>query len=125
MVRRSGAKDCSRDSRWCSIFKAHRFNSFGAPWLTIPWRHEYRRSGSMGIQAVRITGAGARRTAWFAPVFAAMLPLSAFAGVLSDAVDDFVRIREQGSGSLQLDIDNDSLLFKRDDGFYTSGLRLV
>lgn len=38
---------------------------------------------------------------------------------------EYLSVVEQGRQRYLLDIDNDSLLFKRDDGFYTSGLRLA
>jgi len=39
--------------------------------------------------------------------------------------DDYRRVTAQGRATNRLDIDNDSLLFNRDDGFYSSGLRYV
>ena len=38
--------------------------------------------------------------------------------------EEFMRVRAQGVTSTELAIDNDSLLLKRDDGFYTSGAML-
>lgn len=38
-------------------------------------------------------------------------------------LDDYRRVTAQGSTVNRLDIDNDSLLLNRDDGFYSSGLR--
>lgn len=38
---------------------------------------------------------------------------------------DFQRARELGRVTTTIDLDNDTLLFKRDDKFYTSGLRLT
>lgn len=49
-------------------------------------------------------------------------PLQA-ANVLSDFAADFQRHAKEGRTSHALDIDNDSLLLNRDDGFYSSGLR--
>ncbi|WP_334186503.1 lipid A deacylase LpxR family protein [Noviherbaspirillum sp.] len=49
-------------------------------------------------------------------------PLQA-AGFVSDFVSDFRRHAVEGKTSHALDIDNDSLLLNRDDGFYSSGLR--
>lgn len=37
-------------------------------------------------------------------------------------VDDYRRVLREGRATHELSIDNDSLLLKRDDGFYTSGL---
>ncbi|SNS29487.1 hypothetical protein SAMN06265795_10290 [Noviherbaspirillum humi] len=53
--------------------------------------------------------------------FAALsaLPFDASAGV----VDDFRQAHAAGITTHAAEIDNDSLLLKRDDGFYTSGLR--
>ncbi|WP_025917219.1 lipid A deacylase LpxR family protein [Herminiimonas sp. CN] len=49
--------------------------------------------------------------------------------VRADAVSavppDFRTVMAHGRSSIALDIDNDSLLMNRDDGFYTSGLRLT
>lgn len=39
--------------------------------------------------------------------------------------DEMRQLFKTGKVSTVLDIDNDSLLFRRDDGFYTSGLRLT
>lgn len=38
-------------------------------------------------------------------------------------LDDFAAAREQGRVTHRLDIDNDTLLMNRDDGFYSSGMR--
>jgi hypothetical protein len=43
---------------------------------------------------------------------------------LTNFSDDFKQARDEGVSSVLLDIDNDSLLFNRKDGFYTSGIRL-
>lgn len=45
------------------------------------------------------------------------------AGTFSAVFDDFRRAREEGVTSHILDIDNDSLLLNKDDGFYTSGMK--
>lgn len=45
------------------------------------------------------------------------------ADTLSATLDDFRRARQEGVTSYLLDIDNDSLLLNKDDGFYTSGIR--
>ncbi|HEX2531247.1 MAG TPA: lipid A deacylase LpxR family protein [Burkholderiaceae bacterium] len=41
-----------------------------------------------------------------------------------DLIDDFRRASMQGKTSIVLGIDNDSLLLNRNDGFYTSGVRI-
>ncbi len=48
-----------------------------------------------------------------------------FAGAdtLSDLLSDYRKVHAQGKISHTLDIDNDTLLLNRNDGFYTSGLR--
>ncbi|CAN5262232.1 hypothetical protein BH11PSE11_BH11PSE11_16180 [soil metagenome] len=46
------------------------------------------------------------------------------AASLSDTIDEFRRVMSEGKASTSVDIDNDSLLLKKDDGFYTSGMRL-
>lgn len=46
----------------------------------------------------------------------------AHAGGPADFADDFSRAIAQGKASHTLNIDNDSLLLNRNDGFYTSGL---
>lgn len=38
--------------------------------------------------------------------------------------DEFTQVRQTGKTTWQVDIDNDSLLLKKDDGFYTSGNRI-
>ena len=38
---------------------------------------------------------------------------------------DFQQAREQGRATTIIDLDNDTLLFNRNDGFYTSGIRLT
>lgn len=48
---------------------------------------------------------------------------AAHADTLSAIFDDFRRVRQEGVVSHILDIDNDSLLLNKDDGFYTSGIR--
>ncbi len=50
---------------------------------------------------------------------------AAHAQSLESAAADFQKVRADGVSSLSLDIDNDSLLLNKDDGFYTSGLRLL
>lgn len=55
--------------------------------------------------------------------FAAFLAATSCAAHADWLVEEFAQARAQGTGSHVLDIDNDSLLLKRDDGFYTSGLR--
>lgn len=49
---------------------------------------------------------------------------SAFSDNMLPSWDEFSQVRQGGKSFLQLDIDNDSLLFKKDDGFYTSGNRI-
>jgi hypothetical protein len=50
-------------------------------------------------------------------------PAFAFAGPFGDLFTDYDRVVREGKGSHTVDIDNDSLLLKRDDGFYTSGMQ--
>lgn len=58
------------------------------------------------------------------PVFAfVMVAVHGYAH--ADLLDDFQKVNSEGKGSVQVDIDNDSLLFKRDDRFYTSGMRIT
>jgi lipid A 3-O-deacylase len=47
------------------------------------------------------------------------------AGTMSDLVTDFRSVSAQGKATTALDIENDTLLLRQDDGFYTSGLRIV
>lgn len=49
----------------------------------------------------------------------------AWGGAVGNALDDFRQAMAQGKPSTVVDIDNDSLLLKRDDGFFTSGMRLT
>lgn len=49
---------------------------------------------------------------------------TAHAQSLTSFTDEFRHARDEGVSSLLLDIDNDSLLLNKDDGFYTSGIRL-
>jgi lipid A 3-O-deacylase len=46
------------------------------------------------------------------------------AGALDNALDDFQKARAQGKTTTLLNIDNDTLLLNKKDGFYTSGVRL-
>ncbi len=57
-------------------------------------------------------------------LFAACLPAAAAPVVADEAADELRRIFAQGRSTTTLDIDNDSLLLRNDDGLYTSGLRL-
>lgn len=63
-------------------------------------------------------------------LFRKLLPmLAGLAPLAASAVDlptwpEFVAVKDQGRVIWQVDIDNDSLLLKKDDGFYTSGNRL-
>lgn len=53
-----------------------------------------------------------------------LLPsITVYANPLADALLEFQQTWAQGKAMHVLDIDNDSLLMKREDGFYTSGLR--
>jgi lipid A 3-O-deacylase len=45
--------------------------------------------------------------------------------VLSKFVRDFQSARAHGAAATIVDVDNDTLLFNRNDGFYTSGVRLT
>lgn len=47
------------------------------------------------------------------------------AGSLSGMADDWREARRDGKTEIQVDIDNDSLLLRNLDGFYTSGVRLT
>lgn len=49
----------------------------------------------------------------------------AHAELMEGGGQDFQRIRQQGSATVMLDIDNDSLLLQKNDGFYTSGARIT
>jgi lipid A 3-O-deacylase len=49
----------------------------------------------------------------------------AHADLLADGWQDFQRVRQQGTSTVVLDIDNDSLLLQKNDGFYTSGVRIT
>lgn len=48
---------------------------------------------------------------------------AANAGIFNGTVADYQRTRAEGRVTHLLEIDNDSLLFNRNDGFYTSGIR--
>jgi lipid A 3-O-deacylase len=60
-------------------------------------------------------------------LFAAAFLFAVCHQVNADALDgvlaDYKQVSEQGKVTHQLDIDNDTLLFNKNDGFYTSGLR--
>lgn len=47
------------------------------------------------------------------------------ADVVPDVLPGFRTVMAQGASSIVLDIDNDSLLMNRNDGFYTSGVRIT
>lgn len=47
----------------------------------------------------------------------------ACANPFGEIVDEYENVRRQGKTTHVVDIDNDTLLLNRDDGFYTSGLR--
>jgi lipid A 3-O-deacylase len=49
----------------------------------------------------------------------------ASADTIDGMLADYDRVSEQGKVTHQLDIDNDTLLFNKNDGFYTSGLRYI
>lgn len=49
--------------------------------------------------------------------------LQAVAGTLGNFMDDFGTAYKDGTTTHVVDVDNDSLLLRRDDGFYTSGMR--
>jgi lipid A 3-O-deacylase len=66
------------------------------------------------------------RTPFFSLFFGYLLTLAgAHAAPLTNMLDDIQKIKTEGKSTFLLDIDNDSLLLKKDDGFYTSGLRLT
>lgn len=56
-------------------------------------------------------------------LLSAAVLLDAGAQTLSGIAQDFKKAAAEGKPAHLLEIDNDSLLLKRDDGFYTSGLR--
>jgi len=66
------------------------------------------------------------RNCHYKPIVAGLLlamAASAHAGIFNSTVADYQRARAEGRVSHLLEIDNDSLLFNRNDGFYTSGVR--
>ncbi|MFZ6767097.1 lipid A-modifier LpxR family protein [Undibacterium sp. Di26W] len=60
----------------------------------------------------------------FSLLLAALLARPVLADAGMPSWDEFKQVRQTGKTVLQLDIDNDSLLLKKDDGFYTSGNRI-
>lgn len=58
------------------------------------------------------------------PLFVCLFAASAGAQETLPSWDEFVQVRQTGKTTWQMDIDNDSLLLKKDDGFYTSGNRI-
>jgi len=52
-----------------------------------------------------------------------MATLNAGADTLGGMAEDFKKAAAEGTSTHLLGVDNDSLLLKKDDGFYTSGLR--
>ncbi|MDB5853020.1 MAG: lipid deacylase LpxR family protein [Herminiimonas sp.] len=50
---------------------------------------------------------------------------AAQAGALGDMAEEYQRVLATGTGSHQINIDNDSLLLRRDDRLYTSGIGYV
>ena len=54
----------------------------------------------------------------------ATFSLTVHAQSFSNLIGDFQKASNDGVSSFTLDIDNDSLLLNKDDGFYTSGVRL-
>jgi len=56
-------------------------------------------------------------------VFALVLCNSAYADTVGGFITDYRLALEEGEVSHIVDIDNDTLLMNRDDGFYTSGMR--
>lgn len=49
----------------------------------------------------------------------------AYAGGLVDIPDDYRKVRESGKITHLVEVDNDTLLLNREDGFYSSGMRYV
>lgn len=49
----------------------------------------------------------------------------AYAGGLVDMPDDYRKVRESGKITHLVEVDNDTLLLNREDGFYSSGMRYV
>lgn len=60
---------------------------------------------------------------WIAACLALAASETVYADAMSTLIADFHRAREEGVASHIVDIENDSLLFNKNDGFYTSGLR--
>lgn len=61
----------------------------------------------------------------FSTLLAALLfSASVFAQETLPSWGEFAQVRQAGKITWQVDIDNDSLLLKKDDGFYTSGNRI-
>ena len=58
-----------------------------------------------------------------AAVFLIAFCRCASANAIDGLLADYDRVTAQGSVTHQVDIDNDTLLFNRNDGFYTSGMR--
>jgi len=58
------------------------------------------------------------------PLATSLLTSSIWAQDALPSWDEFAQVRQSGKTTWQVDIDNDSLLFKKDDGFYTSGNRI-
>lgn len=57
-------------------------------------------------------------------IFSLLFCVGAQAQIALPSWDEFLQVRAQGRSTLNLLIDNDSLLLNRDDGFYTSGVQL-
>ncbi|MEC5217821.1 lipid A 3-O-deacylase [Actimicrobium sp. GrIS 1.19] len=59
------------------------------------------------------------------PIRVALIALLACSGsaALAQSWADARRVRDEGQASVTVEIDNDSLLLNKDDGFYTSGAR--
>jgi lipid A 3-O-deacylase len=54
----------------------------------------------------------------------ALLPAVAGAQSIAGSLDEYRQVSTQGNSEYLLDIDNDSLLLQKNDGFYSSGLRI-
>lgn len=55
----------------------------------------------------------------------ALFQQTTFAQSFLPSYEEFLKVKEQGKTSLTLKIENDSLLLKKDDGFFTSGNEII
>lgn len=66
-----------------------------------------------------------RLSTFLSPLFLSLSSYSAVAQEFLPSRAEYDAVQASGRSSLILDIENDSLLLKRDDGFYTSGNHLI